>query len=84
MIYFLSICLRFLIKVLKGSIPKRIKIWRYQPSLLKNIKHEKENYRPVSITSVTSRILGTFVFMIKSIKALRMHCRNIRWAAERV
>ena len=47
----------------------------HHPSLYKkNNRHEKKNYRPVSIISVISKILANVVFMIKSIKALAITC----------
>ena len=47
----------------------------HHPSLdKKNNRHEKKNYRPVSIISVISKILANVVFMIKSIKALTITC----------
>ena len=48
----------------------------------KNNRHEKENYRLISIPSVISKILNVF-FMIKSIKKLTIHCLDIRWATEK-
>ena len=48
----------------------------------KNNRHEKENYRPVSIIPVISKILERCLYdQIR--KTMTIHCLDIRWATER-
>ena len=56
-IYILNICTRFLTKVLKRPIFQTNQNMEISPQFIKN-RREKENYRPVSIITVTSNILG--------------------------
>ena len=47
-----------------------------------NNRHEKENYRPVSIIPVCPKY-SNVVFITKFIKTLAIHCLDIRWSTER-
>ena len=78
---------QYLFQIFNESIetadcPNKLKYVDITPVYKKNNRHEKENYRPVSIKSVISKILNV-AFMIKSIKALKIHCLGIEWDTQR-
>ena len=62
------------------NFPNELNYVDITPVYKENNRHEKENYRAVSIISVISKFV---VFMIKSIKKWTIHCLYIRWVTER-
>ena len=55
----------------------------HHPSLDKKNRHEKKNYRPVSIISVISKILAKRCLYDQIYKSIDNNLSDIRWATER-
>ena len=54
------------------NFPNELKFADITPVYKRNNRHQKENYKPASIISVISKY-SNVVFMIKSMKTLRIH-----------
>ena len=83
MIYFLSNCLRFLIKVLKQPISQMNQKMQISPQFIKKTIDTKKRIIDLLVLYLLYPKYSNVVFLIKSIKALKIHCLDIKWVTER-